>query len=154
VHQIEATDRQIDGHVFELFGLTEEEIAILEVVARIFRHQQLRPARGWSPPLVVYFRYYFNYSIMCMAALESVRKMAAEIDSPTDLWRLPLRLTGDARGMAEKRDRRRSSHPHVLARQIREGWIGQESGPLRREAGIWSGDCGVRDRKLKMRPGG
>ena len=27
-HQIEATDRQIDGRVFELYGLTEEEIKI------------------------------------------------------------------------------------------------------------------------------
>jgi hypothetical protein len=44
VHQIEAADRQIDGHVVELFGLTEEEIAIVEVVARIFCHQRLRPA--------------------------------------------------------------------------------------------------------------
>ena len=28
--QIEATDRQIDGQVFELYGLTEEEIGIVE----------------------------------------------------------------------------------------------------------------------------
>jgi len=28
--QIEATDRQIDGRVFELYGLTEEEIGIVE----------------------------------------------------------------------------------------------------------------------------
>ena len=29
--QIEATDRQIDALVYELYGLTEEEIAIVEV---------------------------------------------------------------------------------------------------------------------------
>ncbi len=28
--QIEATDRQIDGLVYELYGLTDEEIAIVE----------------------------------------------------------------------------------------------------------------------------
>jgi hypothetical protein len=28
--QIEATDRQIDGLVYELYGLTEEEIAMVE----------------------------------------------------------------------------------------------------------------------------
>jgi len=32
--QIEATDRQIDGLVYELYGLTEEEIAIVEDAAR------------------------------------------------------------------------------------------------------------------------
>ena len=30
--QIEATDRQIDALVYELYGLTEEEIAIVEEV--------------------------------------------------------------------------------------------------------------------------
>jgi len=50
VHQIEATDRQIDGLIFELFGSTEEEIVIVEVVARRFRHQQPRQARGRSDP--------------------------------------------------------------------------------------------------------
>ena len=29
-HQIEATDRQIDRLVYELYGLTEEEIGIVE----------------------------------------------------------------------------------------------------------------------------
>jgi len=29
-HQIEATDRQIDALVYELYGLTEEEIKIVE----------------------------------------------------------------------------------------------------------------------------
>ena len=29
-HQIEATDKQIDRLVYELYGLTEEEIAIVE----------------------------------------------------------------------------------------------------------------------------
>ncbi len=29
-HQIEATDRQIDRLVYELYGLTDEEIAIVE----------------------------------------------------------------------------------------------------------------------------
>ena len=29
-HQISATDRQIDRLVYELYGLTEEEIAIVE----------------------------------------------------------------------------------------------------------------------------
>jgi hypothetical protein len=28
--QIEATDRQIDGLVYELYGLTEKEIAVVE----------------------------------------------------------------------------------------------------------------------------
>jgi hypothetical protein len=28
--QIEATDRQIDGRVYELYGLTEDEIGIVE----------------------------------------------------------------------------------------------------------------------------
>jgi hypothetical protein len=32
--QIEATDRQIDALVYELYGLTEEEIAIVEDAAR------------------------------------------------------------------------------------------------------------------------
>ena len=32
--QIEATDRQIDRLVYELYGLTEEEIAIFEDAAR------------------------------------------------------------------------------------------------------------------------
>jgi hypothetical protein len=32
--QIEATDRQIDGLVYELYGLSEEEIAIVEDAAR------------------------------------------------------------------------------------------------------------------------
>jgi len=35
--QIEATDRQIDGLVYELYGLTEEEIAIVEDAARLRR---------------------------------------------------------------------------------------------------------------------
>ena len=30
-HQISATDRQIDGLVYELYGLTEDNIAIVEV---------------------------------------------------------------------------------------------------------------------------
>jgi hypothetical protein len=30
-HQIDATDRQIDQLVYELYGLTDEEIAIVEV---------------------------------------------------------------------------------------------------------------------------
>ena len=30
VRQIEATDREIDGLVYELYGLTEEEITIVE----------------------------------------------------------------------------------------------------------------------------
>ena len=30
-HQISATDRQIDRFVYELYGLTEEEIKIVEV---------------------------------------------------------------------------------------------------------------------------
>jgi hypothetical protein len=29
-HQIRATDRQIDALVYELYGLTEEEIAVVE----------------------------------------------------------------------------------------------------------------------------
>lgn len=29
-HQIEATDRQIDNLVYKLYGLTDEEIAIVE----------------------------------------------------------------------------------------------------------------------------
>ncbi len=29
-HQISATDRQIDGLVYELYGLTDEEISIVE----------------------------------------------------------------------------------------------------------------------------
>ncbi len=29
-HQIEATDRQIDRLVYELYGLTEEEIKVVE----------------------------------------------------------------------------------------------------------------------------
>ena len=33
--QIEATDRQIDALVYELYGLTEEEIAIVEGGARV-----------------------------------------------------------------------------------------------------------------------
>ena len=32
--QIEATDRQIDGLVYELYGLTEEEIKIVEEVTQ------------------------------------------------------------------------------------------------------------------------
>ncbi|KUK44600.1 MAG: Uncharacterized protein XD72_1052 [Methanothrix harundinacea] len=32
--QIEATDRQIDNLVYELYGLTEEEITIVEDAAR------------------------------------------------------------------------------------------------------------------------
>ena len=32
--QIEATDRQIDALVYELYGLSEEEIAIVEEAAR------------------------------------------------------------------------------------------------------------------------
>ncbi len=32
--QIEATDRQIDALVYELYGLTEEEIAIVESATR------------------------------------------------------------------------------------------------------------------------
>ena len=32
--QIEATDRQIDRLVYELYGLTEEEIGIVEAVAK------------------------------------------------------------------------------------------------------------------------
>jgi hypothetical protein len=32
--QVEATDRQIDGLVYELYGLSEEEIAIVEDAAR------------------------------------------------------------------------------------------------------------------------
>lgn len=31
--QIEATDRQIDALVYELYGLTEDEIAIVEAAA-------------------------------------------------------------------------------------------------------------------------
>jgi hypothetical protein len=31
--QIEATDRQVDALVYELYGLTEEEIAIVEAAA-------------------------------------------------------------------------------------------------------------------------
>ena len=34
--QIEATDRQIDALVYELYGLTEEEIAIVEGGARVW----------------------------------------------------------------------------------------------------------------------
>ena len=32
--QIEATDRQIDALVYELYGLTEQEIAIVEATTR------------------------------------------------------------------------------------------------------------------------
>ncbi len=32
--QIEATDRQIDGPAYELYGLTEEEIKIVEEAAK------------------------------------------------------------------------------------------------------------------------
>jgi len=33
-HQIEATDKQIDALVYELYGLTDEEIAVVEGTGR------------------------------------------------------------------------------------------------------------------------
>jgi len=39
-----------------------------------------------------------------MEALEVVRKMAAEIDDPTDLWRLSEYLTKTRKEMDEKYD--------------------------------------------------
>lgn len=64
------------------------------------------------------------------------RTMAAEIDSPTDLWRFSLRLTekraGSSRSViAAARSTRSSSS----GRSGRDGSGGKTLGPLRREAG-------------------
>lgn len=72
-------------------------------------------------------------------AARFVRKLAAEIDSPADLWRLSLRLTEMRALVAEMRDRRRSVLPLVFARPIREGWIGRED-PAGLYDGIGSGE--------------
>jgi len=75
----------------------------------------------------------------------------------TDSRRLFLSASRkNARGVSENRDRRRSIHPLVSARQIREGWTGRED-----PAGLYDGKrdrvrevSGFRDLKLKMRPRG
>jgi len=46
--------------------------------------------------------------------------------TPHRFWRLSLRLTETRAGAYENRDLRRSVLPLVLARQIREGWLGRE----------------------------
>lgn len=50
----------------------------------------------------------------------------AEFGAPTDFGGSLSASRKIARGLAEKRDRRRSVLPLVSARQIREGWIKQE----------------------------
>lgn len=66
------------------------------------------------------------YRRECMAALEVVRKMAAEIDDPTDLWRLSEYLVKMRKEVDEKYDYRYSVLPIVFARLIHEEWIKPE----------------------------
>ena len=44
--RIEATDREIDGIVYELFGLTEEEIGLVEGARDESRGESREPALG------------------------------------------------------------------------------------------------------------
>jgi hypothetical protein len=90
----------------------------------------------------------------CMAAREVARKTAAEIIDSLGLWRPSDRPT-ETRGVFEKRDRRRSVHPLIFARLIREGWIGREDLGLSGEKRdrVWK-VAGVRGLLLKMRPKG
>jgi len=51
----------------------------------------------------------------------------AEFGAPTDFGGSLSVSRKNARGVFEKRDRRRSVRPPVSSRQIREGWIGREA---------------------------
>ena len=62
----------------------------------------------------------------CMAALEVVRNMAAEIDEPTGLWQLADYLMSKQREIDEKYDYRYSVLLIVFARLIVEGWMVDE----------------------------
>jgi hypothetical protein len=66
------------------------------------------------------------YNQECKAISENVRKMAAEIENSTDLWRLHTYLTEKRKETDEKYDYRYSVLRFVFARLLHEGWIKQE----------------------------
>ena len=62
----------------------------------------------------------------CIAALEVVRHMAAEIDESAGMWRLSDYLMDKRREIDEKYNYRYSVIPFVFARLIEEGWMEYE----------------------------
>jgi len=82
----------------------------------------------WSKREKVIARRAFDaaYHRECMAITENVRKMAAGVDDPADLWRLSGYLTKKRKEVDEKYDYRYSVHLIVFARLICEGWLKPE----------------------------
>jgi len=111
--------RQIDCLVYELYGFTRP----VQTGQRVKMTET-----GWSKREKEIARRVFEaaYRRECMAALEVVRKMAAEIDDPTDLWRLSEYLVKMRKEVDEKYDYRYSVLPIVFARLIHEEWIKPE----------------------------
>jgi hypothetical protein len=66
------------------------------------------------------------YNRECKAILENVRKMTAQIENSTDLWRLHTYLTEKRNETDEKYDYRYSVLRFVFARLLHEGWIRPE----------------------------
>ncbi len=63
------------------------------------------------------------YNREAMAIAHSVRKMAAEIDEPSDLWKIHDYLTEKRKETDEKYDYRYSVLIFVFARLICDGWV-------------------------------
>jgi len=82
----------------------------------------------WSEPEKEIARraYRAAYEREAMAIAENVRKMAAEINKPTDLWQLHDYLTEKRDETDQKYDYRYSVLLSVFGRLLSEGWIKEE----------------------------
>jgi hypothetical protein len=88
-----------------------------------------RPAKmEWSKPEkeIASRAYRAAYERECTAIADNVRKMAAEIKEPADMWRLHDYMTEKRKETDEKYDYRYSVLLLVFARLMFEGWVGEE----------------------------
>jgi hypothetical protein len=85
-------------------------------------------AMEWSKPEKEIARraYRAAYERECIAIAENVRKMAAAIKEPSDMWRIHDYLTEKRKETDEKYDYRYSVLLWVFGRLISEGWIREE----------------------------
>lgn len=63
------------------------------------------------------------YRKECRSIAVKIKKMAAAVSEPEDLWRIHDVLTKERRKTDEKYDYRYSVHLFVFARLLGEGWI-------------------------------
>jgi len=88
-----------------------------------------RPAEMiWSKPEKEIARHAYRaaYERECAAIAENIRKMAAGINAPDDMWQLHDYLTKIRKETDEKYDYRYSVLLWVFGRLMFEGWIKEE----------------------------